>query len=278
MSESLKAIILGIIQGLSEFLPISSSGHLVLGQKILGFKEAGLAFEVFVHFGTLLAVLVVFRRDVWQMIRWLPGVPGFIGRGMRIESDEDEYRAMSFFIIVGTIPAAVLGLLFESAVEQLFDSAMLVLVALLMTAVIMWSSRYTRESDDLRFMLLWQALLIGFAQAFAIIPGISRSGSTIVMALWLGIGRQTAARFSFLLSIPVILGASILKLKDLVETPPPADQLLQIGLGTLAAAVSGYLAIVWMLNIIRRQKLEWFGVYCAVVAVFGMLWIAFATP
>ena len=127
-------------------------------------------------------------------------------------------------------------------------------------------------------MLLWQALLIGFAQAFAIIPGISRSGSTIVMALWLGVGRQTAARFSFLLSIPVILGASILKLKDLIETPPPADQLLQIGLGTLAAAISGYLAIVWMLNIIRRQKLEWFGVYCAVVAIFGMLWIAFMMP
>ncbi|HQV33905.1 MAG TPA: undecaprenyl-diphosphate phosphatase [Calditrichia bacterium] len=270
MPETLKAIILGIVQGLSEFLPISSSGHLVLFQKLLGFEPAGMAFEVFVHFGTLMAVLIVFRNDVWEMIKWLPGVPGFIARGMKIQSPEDQYRAMSLFIILGTIPAAVIGLAFEDEIEALFSSELLVLVALLMTGLIMWSSRYTEENPKNGFMNIWHAIAIGFAQSFAIIPGISRSGSTIVTALWMGLKRDTAARFSFLLSVPVILGASILKFKELLETPPPSTEMVNLVLATLAAAISGYLAIIWMLDIIRRQRLEWFGLYCAVVALVGM--------
>ena len=275
MSEALKAIILGVVQGLSEFLPISSSGHLVLFQKMLGFEQGGLAFEVFVHFGTLMAVMIVFRRDIWEMIRWLPGVPQYLASGLKIKSPEDEYRAMSFFIIIGTIPAAVIGLAFEDEIEALFSSELLVLVALLMTGLIMWSSRYTEEDPKQPFMNIWQAIGIGFAQAFAIIPGISRSGSTIVTSLWMGIKRETAARFSFLLSVPIILGASILKFKDLLETPPPSSELINLVLATLAAAVSGYLAIIWMLEIIRRQRLEWFGVYCILVALIGMGLITF---
>lgn len=270
MNETIKAIILGIVQGLSEFLPISSSGHLVLFTEILDFHKTGIAFDVFVHFGTLVAVLVVFRKDVWEMIRWLPAVPAFVMNGMKIQRKEDEFKAMSFYIIVGTIPAAVVGLLFEKMIEGLFTSMLLVLGALLLTALIMFSSRFTRENQP--FMNLFHAILIGFAQAFAIIPGISRSGSTIVIALWLGIKRETAARFSFLLSVPVILGASILKMKELLENPPPSGEILNLTLGTIAAAVSGYLAIVWMLDIIRRQKLEWFGLYCAIVSIAGMVW------
>lgn len=270
MNETIKAIILGIVQGLSEFLPISSSGHLVLFTEILDFHKTGIAFDVFVHFGTLVAVLVVFRKDVWEMIRWLPAVPAFVMNGMKIQRKEDEFKAMSFYIIVGTIPAAVIGLLFEKKIEGLFTSMLLVLGALLFTAFVMFSSRFTRENKP--FMTLLHAILIGFAQAFAIIPGISRSGSTIVTALWLGIKRETAARFSFLLSVPVILGASILKMKELLENPPPSGEILNLVLGTIAAAVSGYLAIVWMLGIIRRQKLEWFGLYCAIVSIAGMVW------
>ncbi len=223
MSETLKAIILGIIQGLSEFLPISSSGHLVLFSEILDFNDSGLAFEVFVHFGTLLAVLVVFRKDVWNMIRWLPGVPGFIKNGMIVRTKEDEYKAMSFFVVIGTIPVIILGLSLKDAIAELFNSPVWVLISLFITGIIMWSSRYPIENRH--FMGIGQALLIGFAQAFAIIPGISRSGSTIVTALWLGVNRETAARFSFLLSIPVILGATILQLKDLIETPPSPDKI-----------------------------------------------------
>lgn len=275
MSETVKAIILGIVQGLSEFLPISSSGHLVLFSMMLDFQESGLAFDVFVHFGTLLAVMVVFRKDIWEMIRWLPQVPSFLANGMKIESPADEYKAMSFFIVIATIPAAVIGLLFEDYIEQLFSSPVIVLFALLMTALLMFSARYTEENK--KFMGLGHAIMIGFSQAFAIMPGISRSGSTIVTALWLGIRRETAAKFSFLLSVPIILGASILKFKELLDAPPPSSEMMNLVLGTISAALSGYLAIIWMLNIIKRQKLEWFGLYCAVVSIGGMLYIFFTS-
>lgn len=269
MSETLKAVILGIVQGLSEFLPISSSGHLVLFSEILDFNGSGLAFEVFVHFGTLLAVLVVFRKDIIQMLRYLPGVFGLLKNGMVMRSKEDEYRAMSLYVIIGTIPVVLIGLSLKDAVAQLFDSPVLVLISLFITGIVMWSSRYPIENRH--FMGTTQAILIGFAQAFAIIPGISRSGSTIVTALWLGVNRETAARFSFLLSIPVILGATILQFKDLLDSPPSSDEINNLVIGTVAAAISGYFAIIWLLELIRKQKLEWFGVYCAAVSIIGLV-------
>ncbi len=272
MSDIIKAIILGVVQGLSEFLPISSSGHLVLAQEILNFHESGLAMEIFVHFGTVVAVLAVFRRDVWGMIRELPGVPGYLMNGLKIEKDEDQFKAMTFFIIIGTIPAAFIGLLFKRPIEALFESPFLVLIALLLTGIILWSSRYTQVKS--KFLNWVQAIIIGFAQAFAIIPGISRSGSTIVTSLWLGIDREVSARFSFLLSIPAILGATILQLNDLLASPPSSTQILHLIIATIAAAFSGYLAIIWVLEIIRKQKLEWFGVYCVTVSIIGILLIS----
>lgn len=268
MSEILKAIILGIVQGLSEFLPISSSGHLVLFEQILNFHAEGIALEVFVHFGTLVSVLIVFRKDILQMIRWLPGLPAFVLGGMKVRSEEDQYRALSFYIVIGSVPAAIIGLLFEKQIEKLFASPVLVVIALMVTGLIILSSRFARESRP--NMTTFHAVLIGIAQAFAIVPGISRSGSTIVTALWLGINRDLAARFSFLLSVPVILGASILKFKDLLETPPPSGELAYLACATVAAAISGYFAIIWLLDVIRKQKLEWFGVYCLLVGAVGL--------
>lgn len=271
--EILKSIILGIVQGLSEFLPISSSGHLVLFEEILNFNQGGIAFEVFVHFGTLIAVLIAFRRDIWKMIILLPGLPKFVFNGIRINNSEDEYKALTFFIIVGSIPAAVIGILFENQIESLFNNPILVLIALFVTGIIVWSSKFPKERKA--FMNSFQSFLIGIAQAFAIIPGISRSGSTILTALWLGINRETAARFSFLLSVPVIFGASLIKFKDLLEVPPPTDQILNLIFGTVAALISGYIAIIWLLDVIRKQKLEWFGIYCMVVSIVGLAIIYF---
>lgn len=269
MSETAKAIILGIVQGLSEFLPISSSGHLVLFEKILNFNDRGIALEVFVHFGTLISVFIVFRREIWAMIRSLPAVPQYLRKGLIIDQKEDEYKALSFFIVIGSIPAAVIGILFKDQIVQLFANPLLVLFTLLITAVILWSSRHTQENQ---FFLTWnQAIIIGLAQAFAIIPGISRSGVTIVVALWLGIQRETAASFSFLLSIPVIFGASLLQFSELFNSPPPQHEIFHLGVATVAAAISGYLAIIWLLDIVRKQKLEWFGVYCAAVGIIGLL-------
>lgn len=271
MSETVKSIILGIVQGLSEFLPISSSGHLVLFEAMLDHQQAGIAFEIFVHFGTLAAVFAVYYKDIFGMLRYLPGIPKFLMNGMRITNEEDRYCALTFYIIVATIPAVIVGLFFKDTIESLFDSTTLVLGALLFTGAVMWSSRYTQE--DSKFFSLTTAILIGCAQAFAIIPGISRSGSTIVMALWLGVKRETAARFSFLLSIPVILGATILQVKDFMEAPPPSEQMMNIAFATIAAAISGYFAIILLLDIIRKQKLEWFGVYCVTVALIGIIYV-----
>ena len=171
--DILKSIILGIVQGLSEFLPISSSGHLVLFEEILNFNQGGIAFEVFVHFGTLIAVLIVFRRDIWKMIVLLPTLPRFVIKRIKINNPEDEYKALTLFIIIGSIPAAVIGILFKSQIENLFDSPVLVLVALFFTGIIVWSSKFPKEKQP--FMNSFQSFLIGIAQAFAIIPGISRS-------------------------------------------------------------------------------------------------------
>jgi len=267
--EFIKAIALGIIQGLSEFLPISSSGHLVIFSELFQFADKGLAFDVFVHFGTLMAVVLVFYRDIGLMIRALPGIPAFLMQRMSVQSEADQYRALALFIIIGSIPAAVVGVLFEEQIERIFHNHYLALGMLFLTAIILWSSRYTRERQS--FLNGKQAFLIGLAQAFAIIPGVSRSGSTIVTGLWLGMDRNLAARFSFLLSVPVIFGATLLKFKDLLEVPPPDSQILNLVGGTLAAAVSGYLAILWLLDVIRKKKLEWFAVYCASVSILGIL-------
>ena len=265
--DLIKAIVLGILQGLSEFLPISSSGHLVLAENLLHFHQGGLAFEVFVHFGTLLAVVWVFRQDIARMILALPAILRL--RNPDLSPETREYALLDWYIIIGSIPAAVIGLLFEDTIEALFDSSLLVLIMLFVTGLIMWSSRYTRETRP--NMNGWHALIIGFAQAFAIIPGISRSGSTIVSGLWMGLPRDRVARFSFILSTPVIFGATLLKLKDLLETPPPSSEMLNLVMATVAAAVSGYFAILWLLDVIRKQKLEWFGVYCFAVSIIGLL-------
>ncbi len=265
--DLIKAIILGIIQGLSEFLPISSSGHLVLAEELLHFKEGGLAFEVFVHFGTLLAVVWVFRKDIAKMILSLPAV--FQLPGGNVEGERREYALLDIYIIIASVPAAVVGLLFEDAIEGLFERAELVLFMLFVTGVIMWSSRYTREKRE--EIGGWRSLLIGVAQAFAIIPGVSRSGSTIVTGLWLGIRRDLAARFSFILSVPVIFGATLIKFKDLLEVPPTSSHLHDLIAATLAAAIAGYFAIIWLLDVIRKQKLEWFGVYCFAVSIIGLI-------
>ena len=193
----LQGIFLGIVQGLTEFLPISSSGHLVLLQHYFQVQESGLLFEVLVHFGTLAAVVIAFWDDVWSLLC-------------------RPFQKLTLLLLVGTIPAAVVGLTFRSFFEQLFNSVMAVAVALLITGVILWLvETFTESNKSLASMGSGSALLIGLAQALAIAPGISRSGATIAAALFTGLDKRSAARYSFLLSIP-ILGATVLELRSLV--------------------------------------------------------------
>jgi len=265
--ELVKAVILGIIQGLSEFLPISSSGHLVIAEYLLNFNVGGLAFEVFVHFGTLLAVFWVFRKDIIQLIFNIPSI--FRLSSQNLPAEKRHYARLGLFILLGSIPAAIIGIFFEDAIEQIFESHLIALVMLFITGIIVWSSRYTQEKK--KDLNAFQAFLIGIAQAFAILPGISRSGSTIVTGLWLGLPRDLAARFSFLLSIPVIFGATLLKTKDVLTTPLPTNEVILVIAASIAALFSGYFAILWLLDVIRKQKLEWFGVYCIAVSLVGLI-------
>ncbi len=264
--DIIKIILLGLVQGFTEFLPISSSGHLVLAAEFLEFHEEGIAFEVFVHLGTLFSVFLVFRRDIFQMIIgpyrvWLKGA-----------RDQQSLRNTNWavYVLVGTIPAAVIGLIFKSQIESIFSDVPLVIIMLFITGTIMILSRYIKETTgDVSYL---KSFLIGCAQAFAILPGISRSGSTIVTGMALGVDRSEAARFSFILSIPAILGATVLKVKDLFESQMLADELWHLLLGAVVAFGSGYLAIVWLLDVVRKGKLEWFGYYCYLIVLITSIW------
>jgi undecaprenyl-diphosphatase len=182
----------------------------------------------------------------------------------------EEAKKWTLYIIIGTIPAGFIGLVFKDQIEQIFSSVLLVIIMLFITGTLMIMARFIKNKDiALNFP---KSFLIGMAQAFAILPGISRSGSTIVTGMLLGVDRSKAAEFSFLLSIPAILGAGVIKTKDLLESPMSSDKLILLILGTIAAFISGYIAIIWLLDIVKKGKLEWFGVYCYAVVLITGIW------
>jgi len=266
--ELVKAIILGVIQGITEFLPISSSGHLVLGSELLHFQEGGLAFGVFLHLGTLVSVCIVFRRELSAMLTAPIAV-----LQKRADKELTRFFYWDIYVVVATLPAVVVGLFFKDSIEGLFTNILLVYCMLFMTGLIMVATPYIRERKvELNCP---RALLIGCAQAVAILPGLSRSGSTIFTGMFLGINRETVARFSFIMSIPAIIGAAVLQLGDLIGNPPESESLLLVVAGTVASAVSGYFAIILLLNVIRKNKLHYFGYYCLVIASCGLLYNIF---
>jgi len=251
----LEAALLGVIQGLTEFLPVSSSGHLALGQAILGIETGDVTFEIIVHFGTLLAVVTALRARIMVLMR------GCLAR------DPAAWRMVGL-LLLGTLPAAVFGIALKDTLEEAFASPAAVSGFLILTGVILFSTRFA--SGERKDVTLADAIVIGCAQAFAIFPGISRSGSTIGMGLWRGLDSREAGTFSFLLSIPIILGATILAVDDLVAHPPSADALWTLIIGAVMAYVSGVFAIRWLMGILAGGKLERFAYYCWVVGIVGV--------
>jgi undecaprenyl-diphosphatase len=254
-----QAIILGLVQGATEFIPVSSSGHLVLVPWLLGWDQPGLVFDTVVHWGTLVAVLAYFWRDWWQLISaWVHGI-------IRRDWREPGARLM-WLLIVGSIPAAVIGFLLEGFFESLFGKPTWVSVFLLVTAGMLalseWLGQQSRKLQDLRWH---DAVVIGLGQAAAIAPGISRSGATMSTALFRKVERASAARFSFLLATPIILGAGSFKLLDLFDLADPLAQVPILVVGFVVAAVSGYVCIWVLLRYLQRGKLYPFSIYCAVV-------------
>jgi undecaprenyl-diphosphatase len=268
--SSLQAIILGLLQGLTEFLPVSSSGHLVLGQHLLHVQNPGIfSFDVYVHLGTLIAVCVILWKDVFEIIRamWKGVVSLKFGGAYR----SSEHVRLGVAILVGTIPAAFIGLMYQKQVEAAFTDPKLVAVNLVITGLLLFLTRLPRPVEGKK-MGIFSALIIGIAQACAILPGISRSGSTMSTAIYLRFSPVLAARFSFLLSIPVIAGAVLLEVKDIVQQGTDVGY-APILLGTVAAAISGYFAIKWLLKVMERGKFSWFSFYCLALGVAGILFI-----
>ncbi|PIE57421.1 MAG: hypothetical protein CSA33_08605 [Desulfobulbus propionicus] len=263
--ELIKAILLGGVQGLTEFLPVSSSGHLVIGAQILDFHDPGIAFEVFLHLGTLLAVIIAFYKDILLMIRAV-----FVAPAVR-RADPQLHQAFMWdiYIVTATVPAVFVGLLLKGSIEALFDNILVTYTMLAVTGTILVLTR-TIKASDVRINGP-RSLIIGCSQAMAILPGLSRSGTTICTGMLLGVERETAARFSFLMSIPAILGAGVLKLSELVAAPPAREQIIALGAGTITSAFSGYLAILWLMRFVRRGQLHWFGYYCYLVSALGFL-------
>ena len=264
MLNALQAIVLGIIQGATEFVPVSSSGHLVLFPWLVGWDAPGLTFNAILHLGTLLAILVYFRRDCLSLLRaWWGSM-----RQRRIDTPQ---ARLAWFIILATLPAALLGFLFEDVFESLFSSPASVGVFLLITgSILALSERMGKRTIDIEAITWRDALLIGLAQAAAIAPGISRSGATIAAGLGRGLQREAAARLSFLLAIPIMAGAGTFKVLALVQSgslqAPSA-----LAAGFLAAAASGYLCIAFLLSYVRNQPLYPFAIYCWAVGALALV-------
>lgn len=265
----LRALVLGIVQGLTEFLPVSSSAHLVLVPHFAGWSRPGLAFDVALHVGTLLAVVWHFRRDLLQVARSLLG----------LGDDPAEGRRLLGLLVVGSLPVAAAGLLLESTVERAFGEPIWTAGFLLVTALLLvLGERTARPAEEEppaprapippaaegRVVGWGDAVVMGLAQAAALFPGVSRSGSTISAGMMRGVGRQVAARFSFLLSIPAILGAVVVQLPDLAAADVPPIEVL---VGVVAAFVSGLWAIRFLLRVITTRGLHGFAAYVTVVAV-----------
>ncbi len=258
MVEILSMLLLAVVQGLTEFLPVSSSGHLVLFQHFLGVREGDVFFDVILHVGTLGSILVVYRREILRLLKFDRAATGYLAS-----------------LAVGTLPAVVVGLLFKSRIEGLYHSPLVAAGGLVFTAAVLFSTRFSPYSQPLddpwepRPPAFGRALLIGVGQAFAILPGISRSGSTIAAALWSGLPRAEAARFSFLLSIPAVGGALVLQLMDgQTSSPGETGRLLLAG---LAAFAVGLLAIRWTALAVVQAYFWKFSFYCLVVGVAVLL-------
>ncbi|MBA3019229.1 MAG: undecaprenyl-diphosphate phosphatase [Proteobacteria bacterium] len=271
--ESLQSVMLGIIQGLTEFLPVSSSGHLVLLQNLFGITEPELLFDISLHVGSLMAIFIVFYQEIRNILQALLHLPALIkssGNFKSLFADNEEIR-ISALILVGSIPTAILGILFHKIVDQIFGSVWIVGVMLLVTGTLLWFTRQMSvEGRPLIKVSIRDVLIIGLMQGIAIMPGISRSGSTISIALFLGINREIAGRYSFLLSIPAILGAMILGLDStIIQTNIPVKIIL---LGTLTAGIVGYIALKILLRLVKQGRLYYFAPYCWLLGAATLIW------
>ena len=259
--EIIDAIILGIIQGLTEFLPVSSSGHLELGKAILGSEsipEESLMFTVVLHFATALSTIVIFRKDIVHIFKGL----------FQFQWNED--AQFSAKIVLSMIPAAIIGYKYESEFEELFGNNILLVGAMLIvTAILLYLADRAKETD--KKVSFGNAFLIGIAQGIAMLPGISRSGATISTSVLLGIDKTKAARFSFLMVVPLIFGKIA---KDVIsgELTYDSASVGYLSIGFISAFISGLFACTWMIALVKKSKLTYFAIYCLIIGILAIIW------
>jgi undecaprenyl-diphosphatase len=262
------AIVLGLVQGLTEFLPVSSSGHLVIVPELLGIEKPPLAFDVLLHLATLVAVIGYFVREVAKMVL------SFVSPARLDPGEVKPWRRLALWVVIGSVPAAALGLLLHDFFESLFSSTLSVGIFLLVTSALLFSGDAIAERGgpsprDLSCLKASDALIVGLFQALALAPGISRAGSTIAGGIFLGLTREQAARFSFLLAIPAILGAGVVSLDGLSEGF--RGNAAAYITGSLVAAGSGVFAVHFMLRFLREHRLRVFGIYTLIVGLLIIL-------
>jgi undecaprenyl-diphosphatase len=267
----IEAVVLGILQGVGEFLPISSSAHLLIAPWLLGWQEGGpqekLVFDVALHLGTTLAVIGYFRHELWRLFRAL-----FHHANPHLED-----RRMAWMIVLACVPGAAAGALFEDVIEQSVRTRipLIAILLILMGGILYLADRFGKRERPVGSLRTFEGFLIGCAQSLALIPGVSRSGATITAGLLLGLTREAAARFSFLLSAPITLGATLWTFRHLAKSPPAGEQLLVMTVGVLTSGIVGYLSIAFLLRYLRTHSVNLFLWYRLAVGllVLGMWWI-----
>jgi len=261
----LEALFLGILQGLTEFLPVSSSGHLVLAENFLKVDPLGITFEICLHLGTLLAIIAIFRREIGKILVSLV----HIFKTGKHRRREDPYLRLFGFLLLGTIPIVLIGGLFREEVGRLFECPRMVSLMFIITGIILWATKRLKvEKRELNKLNIRDTLGIGLAQAIGLIPGISRSGVTISCGLFRGLSRDTAYRFSFLLAIPAIIGAAGLEFRNLSTIPE--ENIYPLLIGTMAAFLSGLLALKVLLATIKKGKFSFFAYYLWVIGLASL--------
>jgi undecaprenyl-diphosphatase len=276
-----QAVVLAIVQGLTEFLPVSSTAHLWLVPWLLKWKDPGLTFDIALHAGTLVAVFLYFWRYWLEMIKMVLGIDGNLNPKFKIQNSRSaagpiallgENRQLFWYLIVATIPGAIAGWLFERAADEQLRAPLIVGPALIIVGLVMWvGERVGRREHDLGQVGLADSILVGIAQAFSVIPGVSRSGSTMAAGLFRNMKRETAARFSFLLSTPIIAGAAFKKGLEIHHHGLPPEMRLPFLAGIIVSAIVGYLVIAILIRYLERRTFTVFVVYRIVLGVIILL-------
>lgn len=287
----IQAVILGLVQGLTEFLPVSSSGHLAILKYIFNISDIGITFDIFLHVGTLIAVFVVYYKDIGRLIKNFVFMIGCIFynlyawiRNLSIRYDEDKipykkvvsnfYKRFVLLAIVSTIPVGIVGILFEDYIEKVSAGLLIPGICLLITGVVLLlAEALPGGKKNARNMSYKNAVFIGVCQACAVFPGISRSGSTISASLMAGLDRSFAVKYSFILSIPAILGAALVSCLDIAtgEVVVATNEIGMYAVGMIVAAVVGFIAIKVTLAVVKKRKFKWFSLYCFAVGIFAIV-------